>query len=477
MNSTLLPQTLDELSVQLIFSDGAPPTSKGDLYVQIYVAALPPFVLGVPSQQVQLYLAQNYLDKADHVWMLARANANSLEEKECRVLPENYHEYFIDVYRRAALGHEGLPDCSLRFVSGHGYGTANMKDTHVKCGERAANLRFAHMGGCAKVLTVLDICANPHVTTCLADRVPSQVRQWKKKRAFDNLPFALACSKSSTTWCCRIGWDGQHGSQPQHPDYMPVEGDTKLSELLCFPVSNCILAAVKARCCNDDNRSLDDIFREKFQQLNTRYLKNEDDARDTAPPQTHSHLSRLQELMDNGVFPINQNAFDCILYQREREWFPTRELAIVLDFDDANGKKVAEGIVGFVIETIIAWYSVDPEERFWKKVLNDSLPDGGNWETYKSWHTLLQMMGYFRFWLLQSYFAIDDTTILPCGDDEGESNVDLKDLALCYPYLDNLVQRVQNWIETGNAVLDLESGDADSMLRHPVRVHLTLASW
>ena len=124
---------------------------------------------------------------------------------------------------------------------------------------------------------------------------------------------------------------------------------------------------------------------------------------------------------------------------------------------------MAEVIVGFVIETIIAWYSVDPKERFWDKALNDSNPGCGDWETYKSWHTLLQMMGYFRFRLLQSYFAIDDTTILPCGDDEGESNVDLKDLALCYPHLDNLVQKVQNWIETGNAVLDLESGDADSI--------------
>lgn len=65
-------------------------------------------------------------------------------------------------------------------------------------------------------------------------------------------------------------------------------------------------------------------------------------------------------------------------------------------------------------------------------------------------------MGWYRFQLLQSCYTIDDKTILPC-DDEGNSNVDLNELALCYPHLSNLVQEVHNWIETGNAELNLES--------------------
>ena len=152
---------------------------------------------------------------------------------------------------------------------------------------------------------------------------------------------------------------------PRHPDYKPIEPDSQLSELCCFPIANCVLAAVKARYVNNDrNRSLDELFREKFLQLKTRYLH--EDAVDKTPPQTDSDLSLLQDLIDNSVLHIHQDAFDCILYQREREWFPTNELALILD--PSAGTVEANKIVRYIVDTIVDWYKVDPKRRFWDRI-------------------------------------------------------------------------------------------------------------
>ena len=129
---------------------------------------------------------------------------NSCSGQERVVAGEAYHAYFKEGLKNAKHGHEGFPDCSIRFVSGHGYGKFNVKDTNVKCGKKGEALRFALMGGSAKVLTVLDICANPQVAACLAGVAPktqTKVQKWKKNRAFHDLPFPLACSTSSTSWC------------------------------------------------------------------------------------------------------------------------------------------------------------------------------------------------------------------------------------------------------------------------------------
>lgn len=450
----VLPQTIDEVSVQLIFSTGTPQSSRRDLNTQIYVAALPPFVLGVPSQQVQLYLSEIHLGLPDIIWEETRVFANRLNHQGCRVLPEHYHEYFTSVYSRAALGREGLAPCSLRFISGHGYGTSNIRDTHVRCGKRGEMLQFAELGGSATVLTILDICSNPHVVACLADRIPSsgeELRRWDKKEVFEGLPFALACSKSTLSWCCRVGWDGQHACSSDHPDYKPDELDPKFTELLCFPVANCILAAIKTRFCEGDSHSLDQLFRDKFLQFKTRYLKKD---RDLPPPPAYSDLTHLQTLIDDGVLRINKESFDCILYQREREWFPTRELAVVLDVDHANGKIAGRKIVNFVIETITAWYRKNPQERYWEKVFEDSC---SHREEHTAWRTLLHMMGELRFHLLDSYFFMSNTTIDPCDIDEGASNVGLKDLALYFPHFVDLVETVQNWIEMGNSEPSFDS--------------------
>ena len=125
-----------------------------------------------------------------------------------------------------------------------------------------------------------------------------------------------------------------------------------------------------------------------------------------------------------------------------------------------SGRRQNSGatIVKFVIETITAWYREDPQERYWKKVFE--IPYSHR-EEENAWRNLIHMMGDLRFELLDCYFFISNTAIAPCEMDEGESNVDLKDLALYFPHFMDLVETVQNWIEMGNAESSLESSRTD----------------
>jgi hypothetical protein len=392
-----LPQSLEEVSVQLIFSDGLPPSGDKDLFEQLYVSALFPFVLDIPAGQVQLYLAdENRVRDPEEDWGRIRQSVEILKSREDEnefVLPGAYHDYFMEIYGRAARGQEGLPECSLRIISGYGYGTGQMDESHVRCGEKGQHLRFVRLGAQATVLTILDVGGNPYAVTCMSNRVPvgDAIKRWKKPMAFQNVPFPLACIKSSVSWCCRVGWIGQHDKDSTHDEYKPREVSGLLSHLVCFPAMNCVVAAVKARKYDDnENRDLDVIFHEKFQGLNPRYLY---DNPDKPLPRTHADLSHLQQLIDGGILPVKPNAFDCILYQREREWFSTRELA--LTFDPNHGGLVGHRIVEFIIESILQWHRVDPEERYWKQVLAPGYSHKGcsDYKCYKAWHMLLEMVG------------------------------------------------------------------------------------
>lgn len=146
----LSPETLDQVSVQLIFGDGEPPYQNEGLWIQIYAAALPPFVLGIPANQVRLYLSHQYIGKDEQFWNVKATAAGYMENLADgeRLLPANYLAYFLQVYNGGAVvGHENLPACSLRFFSGHGMGTGDVKSMHVKCGNAAKPaLRLSHVG-------------------------------------------------------------------------------------------------------------------------------------------------------------------------------------------------------------------------------------------------------------------------------------------------------------------------------------------
>ena len=327
-----------------------------------------------------------------------------------------------------------------------------MEQSHIKCGARFENLRFLRLGAHATVLTILDVCGNPYALTCMSERVAlskEALKAFKKNTAFDNVPVPVACLKSSVTWCCRVGWSGQCDAGPAHPEYKPREFSGDMSCLICFQVMNCVLAAVKARKYNDDEtRDLDLVFEEKFQDIRPRYLH---DNPNKPMPRTHLDLRGLQLLVDGGVLPINESAFDCILYKREWEWFPTRELTLTYHpYHDAD-RAMGDRIVDFIIQSILQWHRADPDKRYWDQVLAPGYGDKGyaDYEYFRAWHALLKAVSEFRPGLIYAFVGIDEYNQVSLCADEGDSNADLKDLALCYPGLPKIVTTVERWIATG----------------------------
>lgn len=65
MEESKLPKSLNEVSVQLIFSDGGESVVGAENVWQFYTIALLPFSLGVPPTQVTLFLAEGYLACTD----------------------------------------------------------------------------------------------------------------------------------------------------------------------------------------------------------------------------------------------------------------------------------------------------------------------------------------------------------------------------------------------------------------------------
>lgn len=262
-------------------------------------------------------------------------------------------------------------------------------------------------------------------------------KTYKSKKIFQQLDFPLACSKSGNAFCCRVRWNGQHLAGKSHPLYNPPENGGIMSALLCFPAVSSLLTSIKDRYTDkNDDRGLDLIFQGKYRQVQMRYV-----ADGKMMAQAHSDLSRLQKLIDDGILPINHDAFDCILYQRGLEWFATAELPLILaPYED--GSKVAGEIVEFVINTIVEFHSVDTEKHFWGKVASVNYINYREQENYKVWHALLGMMGSFRTQLLFAYFSIGKDSVTHCGDSEDDSDANLKDLALLYPDLPGLVRKV-----------------------------------
>ena len=64
MEGSNLPKSLEEVSVQLVFSDGGSDVGAENVW-QFYTVALFPFLLGVPPTQVTLFLAKGYLACTD----------------------------------------------------------------------------------------------------------------------------------------------------------------------------------------------------------------------------------------------------------------------------------------------------------------------------------------------------------------------------------------------------------------------------
>lgn len=103
-----------------IFSEGRGIVKVEDRY-QVYGIALFPFVLGIPSDQVEFTVNPTLIEEPD----LLEESANEVtfrRQDDSKWFPSGYHEYFKAVCLRAG-GVDRIWEvdrCTIRIITGHG---------------------------------------------------------------------------------------------------------------------------------------------------------------------------------------------------------------------------------------------------------------------------------------------------------------------------------------------------------------------
>jgi hypothetical protein len=164
-----------------------------------------------------------------------------------------------------------------------------------------------------------------------------------------------------------------------------------MSALIGFPVINSVMAAVKVYMSEGGVRDLDAVFKAQYGSIDSRYLYKPKAAK--AMKQPYSSLSLFQELLDRKVLVPNAAAFDCILYNRDKEWFGTQELVTALLSDEYD---LATLVIRFVITKVKTWHETNPGA-----LLKTNLRE----ESEISWRRLLAVLGQHRHKLMLTTLA------------------------------------------------------------------------
>jgi hypothetical protein len=268
-----IPKTLKEFSVQLVFSDAATRLVFRDAFYEFYTIALLPYMLGVPPDQVTLYLRDELYGFGDD---LIDLEAEGMTVDSEKMLPAAYKNYFTTVYRQHTVaiadlhGKDlNLPQCSLRMISGHGFG--NFRGGNIAIGRNS--IPWPTLGTPATCLTVLDICNAAYAVAHMEGKQPKK-RQWhrfNKVTLFedDNNVVPTICDKNDLTYAFRVGHHGQ--GQLASPE----EGTKRMSKAVGDSVAASLLVAIKQFRDADGAESLDQLFCENFGTISTNLILHE----------------------------------------------------------------------------------------------------------------------------------------------------------------------------------------------------------
>lgn len=435
-----VPESREDVKVQLIISTG-----EDIKLLHVCVTTLPPYALGIPSPQVQLYCADTFRAfdpdnevraKSDVRKLLGPLNFMGL--KAANVVPDidgdsEFFDYFWDILLRSVPLRESAPieKCSLRIIAGHGYSLGG--DTLLNCGNTVSFGRIEEVETNgprnASVLTVLDICNAPMAVQGLKNRnfqcVPSE-------EVFNNVDFPLACIESSRTSCFRVSWEGHHElADKKHPKF--AERYPNMSEPIGFPVVSSLIAAVRARYIEGEEKDLGSLLVEKLQSIQRRYMTP---GRPFSEMKESYHdLTFLQHLLDNNILSPKVAAFECLLYSRHKEWFLTTELVTALP---QKGEGLAQTVAKFVHTQVIDWHKKNPGE-LWET----------NADSEMAWQRLSSAMGPFRGVLYEVSFSLkSDGEIVSCDDEDCDWW--FRQWAISCRSLPETVDRVIHYLESGN---------------------------
>ena len=165
-----LPTSAEEVTLQLVYSDGGVRTELIKDLPNLYPIALLPFFLCLPSDQVELVMRSDFTYIDDEGLLAVSVLLKKCFEGNVDLLPEGYHSYFVSIFRNSKgpmVVQETTPPPSIRVISGRGYGS--FKGGSIRIGSDEVN--FSNISP-ASVLTILDTCNAAHALACMTGKFP-----------------------------------------------------------------------------------------------------------------------------------------------------------------------------------------------------------------------------------------------------------------------------------------------------------------
>jgi hypothetical protein len=427
MEESNLPKSLDEVSVQLIFSDGGGSTVGAENVWQFYTIALLPFLLGVPPTQVTLFLAKGYMACTDEdLDGAARTCRTVLGVGTFEFFPAGYLDYLMHIHKAARDIRSLLSPspCSLRLITGHGF--SDFSGGHIKCGKTTMYFKDMQIAN-ATVLSILDICSSAYAVAWIEGVYPrDKPRKFNssfRKNMFRDGAAPIACEVSNATWAFRVGGFASHVQSKE-------DGFANLSVPFGDAVASSILLAIKTFLEQDRQGKLDEIFVDIYEnRMKTNYLPDE-----TSRPEAHAMLKHLQTLVVEGVLPVKLETFDCEFFRRCDSWYLTGERANTTLVEDQQD--MAAQLIDLITNDIKEWHKEHP----------------GSTQTFpaseKAWRTLVQCLGPYGHRL--KAIALDwneEDGNMEVADD----GIELEAWAVSSSNLPLLLKQVQWTIATGSS--------------------------
>ena len=197
-----MPTPLEEVTLQLVYSDGGVRTELIKDLPNMYPIALLPFFLGVPSDQVELVMRSDFAYIDDEGLLAVSVLMKKCFEGNVDFFPEGYHSYFVSIFRNSKgpmAVQETTPNRTppnIRVISGHGYG--NYKGGSIRIGRD--EVYFSNISP-ADTLTILDTCNAARALACMIGKFPDNPRRFnsrKRKNLFRDAEIPSLATATNT---------------------------------------------------------------------------------------------------------------------------------------------------------------------------------------------------------------------------------------------------------------------------------------
>lgn len=198
------------------------------------------------------------------------------------------------------------------------------------------------------------------------------------------------------------------------------------------------MIAVKSYIREGGVRDLNTLLTAQYLSIDPRYLHYPQHAQKMKQP--FCYLNAFQDLIDRNVLVPGTAALNCILYNRDQEWFGTKELVKSLLRDEYE---LASSVVRFVVFKVKKWHEENSNSLSKTNVRGESM---------LLWRRLLELLGPHRHKLmLTTVTETEEGGQLCIGDDNDEDNegLPIAEWALSFPGLPKLVELIVDCVESG----------------------------